>query len=199
MRVVAYVRVEPDDVPGGGAFWRGPAGEAQATAIVRWTAARGGTVVATALERAPPGLDHVGERVGFLSALSKVRDGEAGLVCVASLDRLDDDMVIQELLLYECNRSHVQIASARADDGDLLGDPPTDPARALVRRVIADAPLFQGELRSLRAWVRRTEYADGLDNLAPALAELEDMQAYGKAPPNLNRLARRLRLRRAEG
>ena len=72
--------------------------------------------------------------------------------------------------------------------------------------MIEDVPRFQGEMRSLRAWMRRNDSSD-FEREAPAMSELESMQERGEyglgagSPRKLLRtgvhhIAERLRARR---
>lgn len=174
-RVVAYVRTGADQTGEPSAPWRTPEARAHTAAIERWASAAGRVVVTTATDRAGAGLEHIADRVGFLKALEIVRDGRADAVCVDGLASLDPDMVIQELLLDEARRVGVKVVSAQPQDDASLAETPDDERRALVRRVIRTMPAFLGELRSLRAWLRRSVYADELERMAPALADLDNV------------------------
>ena len=192
-RVAAYVRVEEaSEAP-----LHTASGASQVLAIEGWARTQDASVVFTGVDRALSGIDHVGDRVGFLACLTRVRDGECDVLAVASLSHLDNDLVVQELLLADAWGSGVDVASAALEP--YLLEP--DPRRALVRRVIAEAPEFAGQMRSLRAWVRRNEIADGFERLGPALAELEAIQEHRQAGATetfseRHRIARMLRAMR---
>lgn len=194
-RLVAYVRAPAGVGASHDAYAR------SLSAVEGWARAHRAAVAHTAVEPADVGIGGAGDRVGFLRALTLARDGDADAIGIASLVELDPDLVVQELLLAEARASRVAVVSAEPADEGQLCDPPHDPARALVRRVIEAFPRFQGEMRSLRAWVRRRDTLADLDQIAPALVAFEAMQEHGDGTEPLrmpgHRLATLLRLRRA--
>jgi len=202
-RVVAYIRVSEGQAATAPVPWRSIAGEDQDRIIHRWATAHQCRVTSLCVDRAPEAgdEDHNGARAGFLRALSIVRNRDADAICVAALQQLDDDLVIQECLLSEARRAQVEIVSASEDDRAELADPPSDPLRALVRRTIDELPAFQGEMRSLRAWLRRTEAVEEFERSVSLLARLDSSDEPVPGWPQgahgtRHRIGRLLRLRR---
>ncbi len=124
-------------------------------------------------------------RTAFAGALALVRDGAAELICAASLAQVADDVVVQELLLAEARGAGVPLASADPGDDDAFLPVPTDPARALIREVLALAPQFNNEMRSLRARVRRAQTLAELEGAHAALVRIEAMEERGATPQDI--------------
>lgn len=145
----------------------------------------------------------IDERVHLIEAISRAHDGEAAAICVPSLSTLSPDILVQEFLLFEIVRHGIVVASASPADDDVLADPPSDPERALIRRVMREIPKLEGELRVMRARRKRGD----LSSIGPLLADLEAMQEHGDGlpaqdrPPDrtaIHRLAAWLRQRRLQ-
>lgn len=94
---VAYIRVSTEDQN------LGP--EAQRTAIERWAASHGVTVVSWHVDQGVSGACPVEDRSGLLDALTSLHDHRAGLLLAAKRDRLARDVVvaatIERLVLLE--------------------------------------------------------------------------------------------------
>ena len=147
----------------------------QDRAVRSWAAEQGAEIVATVVDEKGRDEHRIGARAGLLEAITRVHDGDGDLVCFASLADLDADLVVQEFLLEHARTRNVAMASADADDQAALADPPADPHRGLIRRIMREIPALEGELRSTRARMHRGDLSD----LAPALSELEAMQEHG--------------------
>ncbi|MCA1830432.1 MAG: recombinase family protein [Actinomycetota bacterium] len=194
-RLIAYVHVPSVDAT---APWRTADGARQIQAIEGWAAEHGARVTNVAVDRAASGLDAVVDRTGFDRAVTLVRDGEGDAIATASIDDLDEDMVMQELMLAEAASRHVAVVSASPEDRRVLAEPPEDVSRALVRRAIRELRQFEGAMRSLRAGAHRRVQAED-ERSAAALAAFEAEQEHGETdglPPGRNRLAWLLRKRR---
>ena len=94
------------------------------------------------------------------------------------LERLDGDVVTQELLLAEARRLGAQAFSTTPDEGVLIAEP-TDSARALIRHVIDAIPAFDGAMRDLRVRYRMAKSPAPEDREQASLALIEHMADRG--------------------
>lgn len=145
--------------------------------LERWASARGAQLVETLVE-APSRAGSSRPWASFINALESVRAGRADAVCIATLEDLHPDVVVQELLLEEARREHVPIVAAGAADAEALSEPCTDARRALIRSVVRDAPAFQNEVRATRAWMRKVGSAEQHAHEVAAMVAFESMQEH---------------------
>jgi len=104
--------------------------EAQRSAIERWAASRGVTVVEWFTETITGGAD-LEERTELLTAIDRLGDLHAGLLVVAKRDRLARDPVVAALVERLVERQGARVVSAAGEGTD--GDSPTD---ILMRRIV---------------------------------------------------------------
>ena len=142
MRVVGYVREFSDRSHGGSIF-------AQSERIRRWTSEQGYHRVAMCQDVRSPGGEPRDE--GFRALLEIVGAGHADAVVVPSLEAFSSDLLIQEVILQDLRDRGVRVISTTDTDVEVLADARADPARMLIRDVLA----------------RRTEYERSVSTPAP--------------------------------
>lgn len=128
MRVVGYVREAPGPQEGETAF-------TQSERIRRWIADSGHQLVAVCQDVRHAG--HALGREGYRALVGILSAGQVDAVVVASLEALAADKIVQEIMIYDLRSRGVSVLSARETDFAALEDPPSDPARILVRDVLA--------------------------------------------------------------
>jgi site-specific DNA recombinase len=111
-KAVGYIRVSTDEQA------LGP--KAQRTAIERWAAAHGATVVAWHSDLGVSGGTPIDQRPGLLAALDALGVHSAGHLVVAKRDRLARDVLIAAMTEQLVRRRGAQITSAGngAENGD---------------------------------------------------------------------------------
>ena len=102
------------------------------------------------------GTTELDDRPGLTEALVMVGNGSVGGVCVARLDRLARDLVLQEQLLAEAG---------------YLSDDPDDPSRRLIRQVLGAVSEYERAIIALqlRAGRRRKAEKGGFAYGSPPL------------------------------
>lgn len=121
----------------------GPNG--QESACRGWAGGHGHRVAAVCRDDAAALVD----REGLADALDAVRSHAVSGIVVARLDRLDDDLVVQEQLLAEIRRLGGEAFSAAAGEADLRALA-GDPHRQLVREVLERAGEYGRAMTTLR-------------------------------------------------
>ncbi|MDP8959246.1 MAG: recombinase family protein [Actinomycetota bacterium] len=142
MQVVGYVREAPRPDDGESAY-------AQSERIRRWVARGGHSLVAVCQDVPQPG--HALERQGYRALLGIVEAGQADAVLLPGLAALSVDKIVQEVMLWDLRRRGVLVLVTEEEDLAALADPSEDPARMLVRDVLA----------------RTGEYAQVLEGVEP--------------------------------
>ncbi len=128
MKVIAYIRVSTKDQLD--AF--GP--ERQREGITAWTKRHRHRIVAEVVEDVS-GTVAPFERDGWIDAVNRCCEGEAGGVVVLDLSRLSRDQVRLELTIEELARCDAKLFSASGEEQSIL-DNPDDPQRKLIRTII---------------------------------------------------------------
>jgi DNA invertase Pin-like site-specific DNA recombinase len=107
--------------------------DAQEDACRRWAALHGHAVVDAVQERGVSGTKDETERPVLADALLRLRDGDADLLLVSSLDRLARAVTVQEALLAVLWAAGGEVATA--DHGVVQRDDPDDPWRTAMREM----------------------------------------------------------------
>lgn len=139
MKVVAYLRVSTARQQE--AF--GP--EVQRAAIQRWAKANDHRVVSWQTDTIS-GTSELAQRAGWVAAEQLVKDGKAGGIVVARLDRLARDVLVQELLLRNTHRLGGVVMSARESENELLSGESKDPSRKLIRTILGAISEYDREM-----------------------------------------------------
>ena len=143
MKAVAYLRVST----AGQQEAFGP--EVQRTAIQRWAKANNHRVVSWQTDTIS-GTSELAERAGWVAAQALVKDGKAGGIVVARLDRLARDVLVQELLLRDTHRLGGVVMSARESENEQLSGESKDPSRKLIRTILGAIREYDREMISDR-------------------------------------------------
>lgn len=168
LRVASYIRVSLDC----------PVDEvlddyAQDEAIRAWARAHDHRL--TVFVEPPNTGSEIGSRVALGDALRAVHDGALGGLVVARLDRLVPEVVIQELLRADIKRAGGELYCADARDAVELSETPADPARSLMRSILATIPEFNLSLRDLFVRQRiRKQFPGGEEAAMAAIESLAD-------------------------
>src|ERR1039457_3247549 len=99
MKVIGYVRVST-----GKQAEEGLGLEVQEQAIRSWAKSHRHKIVAVIADEGISGAKELDDRPGLAEALAMIGNGVVGGICVARLDRLARDLVLQEQLLAEIRR-----------------------------------------------------------------------------------------------
>jgi DNA invertase Pin-like site-specific DNA recombinase len=185
VRLLGYVRT---------LAW-GPATETepgpQEDAIRAWTHERGHTLVDLIHEDLVPGKEGLEDRLRLAKAFDMLRWGTAEAIVVSRLDRLADDIVLQERLLAEIRAQGATTLSADPDDESALEAP--EGARAAIRQVLATSAEYERSKRELH--IKREVARSGMprDRHQAAMATIEALAGEGAS---IDEITARLR---AEG
>lgn len=128
MRVVGYVR-ETTGSEGTDSSY------AQSERIRRWAGRGNHALVAVCQDLPHPG--HAMTRDGYRALLGIVEAGEVDVVVVPGISTLSDDKVLQEIMLWDLRSRGVTVLGTEDEDLAELAHPPHDPARVLIRDVLA--------------------------------------------------------------
>jgi DNA invertase Pin-like site-specific DNA recombinase len=117
------------------------------------------------------GTTELDDRPGLAEALAMVGNGSVGGVCVARLDRLARDLVLQEQLLAEIRRQGGRLFTISAAEAGYLSDDPDDPSRRLIRQVLGAVSEYERAIIALqlRAGRRRKAEKGGFAYGSPPL------------------------------
>lgn len=124
--------------------------ELQADAIRSWVLRKGGKLMGFCEDKGVSGSAPLEEREGLnLAMYEAVRHGYTGVV-VYRLDRLARDSIVQEMVLREFTKRGMEIHSTSDSEDALLGDDGADPARAMIRQILAAVFEFDRKMSRLR-------------------------------------------------
>ena len=166
MKAVAYVRVSTSQQAEEGLGL-----EVQERAIRLWAKAHHHKLVAVIADSGISGTTELDDRPGLAEALAMVGNGSVGGVCVARLDRLARDLVLQEQLLAEIRRQGGGLFTTSAAEVGYLSDDPDDPSRRLIRQVLGAVSEYERAIIALqlRAGRRRKAEKGGFAYGSPPL------------------------------
>lgn len=128
MRVVGYVRESADPEDPRPAF-------AQYEEIRRWTTERGHHLVGICQDTRQAG--HALGRDGYLALLGTIEAGGVDAVVVPGVETFSSDQIVQEIMLGDLRSRRVRVLSTRPDEAAVMGGTDADPARMLIRDVLA--------------------------------------------------------------
>jgi DNA invertase Pin-like site-specific DNA recombinase len=144
MRAVGYVRKSRAE--GEDAFGL----TIQRRAIKTWARSARARLVEIHADDGKSGSNGLSEREALADALDLLRDGQAEVLVVPSLDRLARDLIIQEQLIAEVRRIGGEVRSAAAGEDAFLRDDPDDPSRRLIRQVLGAVSEYERAMAALR-------------------------------------------------
>lgn len=127
MNAVVYLRVSTlGQIDGFGL-------DVQEQACRAYAKAHGLRVIATFRDEGVSGTLEATDRDGLMSALARLRDGDADALLVARLDRLARSLTVQEAVLAQVWKHHRTVHSV--DVGEVVRDDPDDPMRTAMRQM----------------------------------------------------------------
>lgn len=147
VNIAAYTRVSSDQQAEHGFGL-----DVQRDLIAAWAKKHGHRITVWAADEGVSGSNGLDTRVGLLDAFAALQRREVGGIVVARLDRLARDAILQEQLLREAWRSGGRVFSTSPSEDAYL-DPDgaeADPARALIRHVLASVAQYERSLVRLR-------------------------------------------------
>lgn len=154
VKVISYIRVSTRDQLD--AF--GP--ERQREGIAAWAKRNKHRIIAEVIEDVS-GTVAPFERDGWIGAVTRCCDGEAGGVVVFDLSRLSRDQVRLELTIEELARCEARLFSASGEEQSML-DNPDDPQRKLIRTIIGAVNEYdRSQIRARLQAGRRIKKAAG--------------------------------------
>jgi DNA invertase Pin-like site-specific DNA recombinase len=152
---VAYLRVSTVEQLDGGGL------DVQREAVEVYCAAHGLAVVAWEVDEGVSGA--IEDRVALVSALDRLKAGEASVLVIPKLDRLSRDLLVQEAVLRDIWRMGATVESCVESEAQLLQpDDPMDPTRKLMRQIMG--AVAEWERAMIRARVvagRRRKIREG--------------------------------------
>lgn len=128
MRVAGYIRQIPGTEQADTAF-------AQSERIRRWVRDTGNELVATCQDEGFAAA--TADRTGYRALLDIVRSSSTDAVVIANLEALSSDKMLQEIMLADLRSSGVTVIATDEADIEALRDAADDPARIVVRDVVA--------------------------------------------------------------
>ncbi|MGO9963010.1 MAG: recombinase family protein [Acidimicrobiales bacterium] len=155
MKVIAYVRVSTSQQAEEGLGL-----EVQEQAIRSWARAHRHKIVAVVADQGVSGTKELDDRPGLAEALAMVGNGFVGGICVARLDRLARDLVLQEQLLAEVRRQGGDVFTTSTAEAGYLTDDPDDPSRRLIRQVLGAIFEYERAMIGLRLRAGRRRKAE---------------------------------------
>jgi DNA invertase Pin-like site-specific DNA recombinase len=155
MKVIGYVRVST-----GKQAEEGLGLEVQEQAIRSWAKGHHHKIVTVIADEGISGAKELDDRPGLAEALAMVGNGSVGGICVARLDRLARDLVLQEQLLAEIRRHGGDLFTTSAAEAGYLSDDPDDPSRRLIRQVLGAVSEYERAMISLRLRAGRRRKAE---------------------------------------
>jgi DNA invertase Pin-like site-specific DNA recombinase len=145
MRYVIYRRVSTEQQADAGQGI-----ELQDEACRRWLRANRHRNAGTCTDSGKSGAAEIGERAGLARALALLAEDKADGILVFRLDRLARDVVLQETLLADLHRQGKELRSCSAAEDEHLTHDPSDPTRALVRRILGSVAAYERDMIRLR-------------------------------------------------
>jgi Resolvase, N terminal domain len=118
----------------------------QEQAIHSWAEARGHRVIDTAHDELIPDSQGLPRRLALARALEAAREGVAKAIVVSSLDRLADEVVLQEFLLADIRACGAEVFSVEDDEPD--GNT-TDMERMGIRSALSARRRYEHSKREL--------------------------------------------------
>jgi DNA invertase Pin-like site-specific DNA recombinase len=155
VKVIAYIRVST-----GKQAEEGLGLDIQEQAIRTWAKAHRHKIAAVIADEGVSGVKELDDRPGLAEALAMVRDGSVTGICVARLDRLARDLVLQEQLLAEFRRHGADVFTTSAGEAGYLTDDPDDPSRRLIRQVLGAVSEYERSMIALRLRAGRRRKAE---------------------------------------
>ena len=181
MNVVGYVRVSLDSPVEDVIDAAQQEGEIRA-----WATRRGHRFTAVFRDEGFSASRDLKTRLGLADALRAVRDGAAGGIAVARLERLTADLVLQEYLFdATTNLGGRWFSAIEAEDAQITQ--PTDPTRRLIRDVLSSLPEHQVDMRDLWVRQRMRRFPATDDSEEAALARIEHLAEQGFDAPQIAR------------
>jgi DNA invertase Pin-like site-specific DNA recombinase len=155
VKVIGYVRVST-----GKQAEEGLGLEIQEQAIRSWAKAHHHKIVTVIADEGISGAKELDDRPGLAEALARVGNGVVGGICVARLDRLARDLVLQEQLLAEIRRQGGDLFTTSTAEASYLSDDPDDPSRRLIRQVLGAVSEYERSMIALRLRAGRRRKAE---------------------------------------
>ena len=149
MKLIAYIRVST-----GKQAEEGLGLDIQEQTIRSWAKAHRHKIAAVIGDEGISGVKELDDRPGLAEALAMVREGSVSGICVARLDRLARDLVLQEQLLAEFRRHGADVFTTSAGEAGYLADDPDDPSRRLIRQVLGAVSQYERSMIALPASCR---------------------------------------------
>ncbi|MFM1966829.1 MAG: hypothetical protein RL134_2554 [Actinomycetota bacterium] len=145
-RAVVYLRVSTVEQAE-----RGLGLKVQQAACVELAEAEGFEVVAVHADEGVSGAEQLDARDGLVSAIDMLQSEQADVLVVYRLDRLARDLIMQETLLQRVWAAGALILSCSAAETELARlDDGEDPARTLVRQILAAVAAYERSMIRLR-------------------------------------------------
>lgn len=141
--------------------------DVQEQACLAYAKANGLRVAATFRDEGVSGTLEATDRDGLMSALARLRDGDADALLVALLDRLARSLTVQEAVLAQVWKHHRTVHSV--DVGEVMRNDPDDPMRTAMRQMAGVfAQLDRGMVVKRMRDGRRAKAAHGGRAVGPA-------------------------------
>ena len=123
----------------------------QRQACMDAAAAAGLEVVCVESDEGVSGTEAIDNRAGLVNLMDMLRNGEADVLVVYRLDRLARDVILQETLLQQVWSAGAEVLSCSAQETELARlDDGEDPARTLVRQILAAVAAYERSMIRLR-------------------------------------------------
>ena len=142
--LIAYLRVSTDVQAEGLGL------DVQKAAITEWARAHGHKIEAEFTDAGVSGSNGLDSRTGLAEAFAALRNGDAKGIVVYRLDRLAQDLIIQEQLLAEARQRGWRVFSTSTGEAAYLQDDPGDPSRKMIRQVLGAVAEYERSMIALR-------------------------------------------------
>jgi DNA invertase Pin-like site-specific DNA recombinase len=154
-RLVAYLRSSTDNSE--------DSLPAQRAACGAFAEARGWDIVAVFEDAATSGALDVAARPGLSAAIVAIERGDADALVVHRLDRLARELFVSEAALSLVWKAGGRVFEAAGDGREVPTDDPTDPARTLIRQILACVASYERSMirARLSAGMRRKSARGG--------------------------------------
>lgn len=186
--VIAYLRVSSESQLSGYGL------QVQQGNVQRWVEASGNELIGCCTDEGVQGTLDAPDRPGLTEVLSRLSDGEADGLVVASLDRLSRALHVQEAVLGRVWSQGGRVFAA--DHGEVLADDPDDPMRTAMRQMAGvfaqlDRAMLVKRMRDGRR-IKASQgghahgrYAYGTSKAGPVPAELQALSLMRQSRPSL--------------